>query len=132
MQRCGAGSAAMPFVLDLYERIWEGAPLGVDDFVLCLDEKTSIQARRRKQPTLPPASDRSMRVEHEYFRSGAWTYQFRIPKSLVKARGYTIMKMSLGASLPLLAATGTNVAGGWISDQLTRPLGLKLAGYLSP
>jgi hypothetical protein len=61
-------------VLDLYERIWEGVSLGTDDFVMCLDEKTSIQARRRKQPTLPPASDRATRVEHEYFRDGAWTY----------------------------------------------------------
>jgi transposase len=61
-------------VLDLYERIWEGVSLGTHDFVMCLDEKTSIQARRRKQPTLPPASDRATRVEHEYFRDGAWTY----------------------------------------------------------
>jgi transposase len=61
-------------VLDLYERIWEGVSLGADDFVMCLDEKTSIQARRRKQSTLPPASDRATRVEHEYFRDGAWTY----------------------------------------------------------
>jgi transposase len=61
-------------VLDLYERIWEGVPLGADDFVMSFDEKTSIQARRRKQPTLPPASDRALRVEHEYFRDGAWTY----------------------------------------------------------
>ncbi len=55
-------------VLDLYERIWEGVSLGSDDFVMCLDEKTSVQARRRKQPTLPPASNRPTRVEHEYFR----------------------------------------------------------------
>jgi len=34
-------------VLDLYERVWEGSPLGVDDFVLSADEKTSVQARRR-------------------------------------------------------------------------------------
>jgi hypothetical protein len=60
--------------LDLYERIWEGVSLGPDDFVMCFDEKTSIQARRRKQPTLPPASDRATRVEHEYFRDGAWSY----------------------------------------------------------
>src|SRR5262249_46504674 len=32
------------------------------------------KARRRKQPTLPPASGRATRVEHEYFREGAWTY----------------------------------------------------------
>jgi hypothetical protein len=61
-------------VLDLYERVWEGSPLGADDFVISADEKTSVQARRRKQPTLAPAAARPMRVEHEYFREGAWTY----------------------------------------------------------
>ena len=61
-------------VLDLYHRVWEGAPLGADDFVISADEKTSIQARRRKQPTLPPAPNRPTRVEHEYFREGAWVY----------------------------------------------------------
>jgi len=61
-------------VLDLYERIWDGAPLGANDFVISADEKTSIQARRRKQPTLPPVPNRPTRVEHEYFRGGAWTY----------------------------------------------------------
>src|SRR5262245_165426 len=60
-------------VLDLYERVWEGSPLSADDFVLSADEKTSVQARRRKQPTLAPATARPMRVEHEYFREGAWT-----------------------------------------------------------
>jgi hypothetical protein len=61
-------------VLDLYERLWEGVPLRPTDFVISADEKTSVQARRRKQPTLPVASGRPMRVEHEYFREGAWTY----------------------------------------------------------
>src|SRR6266481_575401 len=61
-------------ILDLYQRVWEGAPLGADDYVICADEKTSIQARRRKQPTLPPAPNRPTHVEHEYFRAGAWTY----------------------------------------------------------
>jgi DDE superfamily endonuclease len=61
-------------VLDLYERVWEGRPLGPNDFVISADEKASVQARRRKQPTLAPASARPMRVEHEYFREGAWTY----------------------------------------------------------
>src|ERR1051325_9494026 len=55
-------------VLDLYERIWEGVPLGANDFVISADEKTSIQARRRKQPTLAPGPNRPIRVEHEYFR----------------------------------------------------------------
>lgn len=61
-------------VLDLYERIWEGAPLGANDFVISADEKTSIQARRRKHLTLPPAPNQPTRVEHEYSREGAWTY----------------------------------------------------------
>src|SRR5215469_5666906 len=37
-------------ILDLYQRAREGAPLGPDDYVISADEKTSIQARRRKQP----------------------------------------------------------------------------------
>jgi transposase len=61
-------------ILDLYQRLWEGVPLQENDFVISADEKTSVQARRRKQPTLPPAPQRAMRVEHEYFRQGAWTY----------------------------------------------------------
>jgi hypothetical protein len=32
------------------------------------------QARRRKQPTLPPGPNRPIKVEHEYFREGARTY----------------------------------------------------------
>jgi hypothetical protein len=61
-------------VLDVYERSWEGTPLGANDFVISADEKTSIQARRRKHPTLPPSPNRPTKVEHEYFREGAWTY----------------------------------------------------------
>jgi len=61
-------------ILALYARVWQGKPLQSSEFVISADEKTSIQARRRKQPTLSVAAGRSMRVEHEYFRQGAWTY----------------------------------------------------------
>jgi hypothetical protein len=61
-------------ILDLYDRVWQGRPLSAREFVISADEKSSIQARRRKQPTLSPAPGRSIRVEHEYFREGAWTY----------------------------------------------------------
>ena len=61
-------------ILDLYARRWKGKTLGARDFVLCADEKTSIQARRRKHPSLPPGSGRPMRVEHEYARAGALSY----------------------------------------------------------
>jgi len=49
-------------------------PLRADDYVICADEKTSIQARIRKHATAPPCSGKPMRVEHEYTRGGAWTY----------------------------------------------------------
>lgn len=62
-------------VLDLYHHTWwDGAPLGADDYVLSADEKTSIQARRRRHPSTPPAPRHPMRVEHEYERAGAWAY----------------------------------------------------------
>ena len=61
-------------ILDLYERTWKDKPLKDDEFVISADEKTSIQARRRKHPTLPAAPKRPMRVEHEYGRCGAWAY----------------------------------------------------------
>jgi hypothetical protein len=61
-------------VLDLYARRWNGKPLGKREFVISADEKTSIQARIRRHATTPPASGRSMRVEHEYRRGGALAY----------------------------------------------------------
>jgi len=61
-------------ILDLYARRWQGVPLGRREYVVCADEKTSIQARRRKHPSRPPGPGRPMRIEHEYARAGAWVY----------------------------------------------------------
>ena len=61
-------------VLDLYEGNWEGQPLGPKEYVLSADEKTSIQARRRRHVTLAPNAGQIMRVEAEYQRKGAWAY----------------------------------------------------------
>ena len=61
-------------ILDLYERRWKGRRLREGDFVICADEKTSIQARLRKHPTLPTQPGLTMKVEHEYERLGAWAY----------------------------------------------------------
>jgi hypothetical protein len=61
-------------VLDLYHRTFDGRSLRPDEYVLSADEKTSIQARCRCHPTLPPAQARAMRVEHEYDRGGALQY----------------------------------------------------------
>jgi transposase len=67
-------SAKAARVLDLYAGIWDGQQLGGNDYVICADEKTSIQARCRCHPTLPPGKARAMRVEHDYTRGGALAY----------------------------------------------------------
>lgn len=61
-------------ILDLYQRAWNGTELRDDEFVLCADEKTSIQARARRHPTRAPQTGLPIKVEHEYKRCGAWAY----------------------------------------------------------
>jgi transposase len=61
-------------VLDLYHNTWKGNELGPHDYVICADEKTSIQARHRRHRTSPPRPGTIMRVEHEYERKGALDY----------------------------------------------------------
>src|SRR6266498_3784849 len=62
-------------VLDLYQGRWQGKLLHPGEFVICADEKPSIQARGRIHETLPPAPrSRGQRVEHTYQRRGALTY----------------------------------------------------------
>jgi hypothetical protein len=61
-------------VLDLYAGYWQGTPLGPKDSIISADEKTSIQARLRCHPSLPPAPGRMTRIEHEYERGGALQY----------------------------------------------------------
>lgn len=91
-------------ILDLYQRLWKDAPLGRNDFVISADEKTSIQARRRKQPTLPLAPNRSTRVEHEYFRQGAWTYLAAWDVHRAKVFGRCEVKNSMAAVDRLVGA----------------------------
>jgi hypothetical protein len=61
-------------VLDLYHHRFNNKTLKGDEYAISADEKTSIQARDRKHPTLPPDTDRVMRVEHEYHRRGSLAY----------------------------------------------------------
>jgi hypothetical protein len=61
-------------VLDLYQGMWENEPLGPDDYVICTDEKTSIQARRRCHRSSAPRPGQPLRVEFEYERRGALAY----------------------------------------------------------
>jgi len=62
-------------VLDLYQGRFEGKLLHPGEFVICADEKRSMQARARIHETLPPSpGSRGQRVEHTYKRRGALTY----------------------------------------------------------
>jgi transposase len=61
-------------VLDLYQGMWQGCPLQSNEYVISADEKTSIQARARKHPSLAPAPGLCTRVEHEYERKGSLCY----------------------------------------------------------
>ncbi|WP_328744582.1 IS630 family transposase [Streptomyces sp. NBC_00285] len=61
-------------IMDLYAGVFDGVPLGADQYVVSSDEKTSVQARCRCHPTLAPGQARAMRVNHEYRRGGALAY----------------------------------------------------------
>jgi hypothetical protein len=84
-------------ILDLYAQTWDGIPLRPDEFVMSADEKPSLQARRRKHPTLAPGPARPMRVEHEYFRTGALTYLAAWDVHRAKLFGRCEPKTTIGA-----------------------------------
>jgi hypothetical protein len=62
-------------LLDLSEGRWEGQLLEPGDYVVCADEKPSIQARRRihESAAAKPRGEGQL-VEHEYERKGALCY----------------------------------------------------------
>lgn len=61
-------------VLDLYQRRFQGRRLRPDEYVICADEKTQLQALGRRHATLPPAPGRPGRFEFDYRRNGTLAY----------------------------------------------------------
>jgi len=61
-------------VLDLYQRRFEGRRLRPDEYVICADEKTQLQALGRKHASLPPGPGRPGRFEFDYRRNGTLAY----------------------------------------------------------
>jgi len=61
-------------VLDLYNRSWEGVTLGPHDYVISADEKSQLQALRRRHPGSPTGPGQARRVEFEYRRGGTLAY----------------------------------------------------------
>jgi transposase len=61
-------------VLDLYDRTWNGQPLGPNDYVISADEKSQLQALRRRHGTRPAGPGHPQHVEFEYQRAGTVAY----------------------------------------------------------
>jgi hypothetical protein len=61
-------------VLDLYQRRFQGRRLRPDEYVICADEKTQLQALGRRHASLPPAPGRAARFEFDYRRNGTLAY----------------------------------------------------------
>ena len=59
-------------VLDLYQRIWDGAGLGDDEYVISTDEKSRLQILSRRHPGLPPGPGRAGRVEFDTSGTAPW------------------------------------------------------------
>jgi hypothetical protein len=61
-------------VLDLYARVWDGAPIGPEDYVISTDEKSQLQALRRCHQGRPAGPSHVAQVEFEYERGGTLAY----------------------------------------------------------
>lgn len=68
-----AFEAKAGIVLDLYQGYWNGEPLGRNDIVLCADEKTCIQALRRRR-VVGPTCHHGTLVDSDYVRTGTVAY----------------------------------------------------------
>ncbi len=60
--------------LDLYARVFEGRRLRPDEYVICADEKSQLQALGRRHETVPAGPGRPALVEFEYRRGGTLAY----------------------------------------------------------
>jgi sugar phosphate permease len=60
-----------------------------------------------------------------------WMYLSWLPTYLVEERGFSMLEMGFAASIPLLAATGANALGGWLSDTLAARWGDLRRGRIS-
>ncbi len=61
-------------ILNLYQGLFEDRGLRAREYVLCFDQKTSIQARARVHVNAPPGPKHPQLVEHEYDRQGALNF----------------------------------------------------------
>jgi hypothetical protein len=60
--------------LDLYARVFDGRRLRPDEYVICADEKSQLQALGRRHDTVAVGPGRPALVEFEYERGGTLAY----------------------------------------------------------
>ena len=103
-------------------------------------ERASTQeiARRRKHPTLAPGPARPMRVEHEYFRTGALTYLAAWDVHHAKLFGRCEAKTTIGAVDRLVEQVMTTEPYRsarrvfWIADNCSSHRGERAAAHTGP
>ena len=90
-------------VLDLYARSWQGEELGADEYVISADEKSQLQALRRRHPEQPPGPGRARRVEFEYTRGGTLAYMAAYDVHRAKVFGQIAPKTGIEPFTDLVA-----------------------------
>ncbi|MGW4608008.1 IS630 family transposase [Streptomyces sp. NPDC004532] len=124
-------------VLDLYARTWQGVPLGMHEYVISADEKTSIQARCRCHPTIAPGQARAMRVNHTYERGGAVAYLAAYDVHTARVFGRTEPRTGIEPFMSLVAQVMTQQPYAsakrvfWIVDNGSSHRGKKAADRLT-
>jgi DDE superfamily endonuclease len=105
--------------------------------ILCVDEKTSLQPRPRKLPTLAAQPRRPVWVEHEYGRQGALNLFAAFETRSCKIYGRTVERkrqVELIAFLEpvdrALPATIKTIQG--VLDNLKRHTGKQVQAWLAP
>ncbi len=94
-------------VLDLYDRTWEGHELGPDEYVISADEKSQLQALRRRHRGLPTGPGRARRVEFEYTRGGTLAYMAAYDVHHAKVFGQIAPKTGIEPFTQLVAEVMT-------------------------
>lgn len=82
-------------VLDLYQRRFNGIELAADEYVISADEKSQLQALRRRHPETPAGPGQPRRVEFEYRRGGTLAYFAAYDVHHARVHGMTAPKTGI-------------------------------------
>jgi len=94
-------------VLDLYARVWKGRELGEDEYVISADEKSQLQALRRRHHGQPAGPGQAPRVEFEYTRGGTLAYMAAYDVHHAKVFGQIAPKTGIEPFTQLVAEVMT-------------------------